>query len=260
MNIGTGKDLDDFVINDINIPFHLINICEPGEEYNIFRYQNDFIKVYEDITSRGKQPVLCGGSGLYVESVLKNYKLINVPVNDILRNELSDKTDEELADILNQFTTPHNITDVMYRKRLIRAIEIAVYQTENDVDEQIPELEYVIFAIRFDRDRLKKRITDRLRARFEEGMVDEAKKLLDMGVSKEKLIYYGLEYKYLAEYLDGQYNYNDMFQKLNSSIHRFSKRQMTWFRRMEKNGIGINWIDGDLSMEEKINLVLKKLK
>ena len=260
MDIGTGKDLDDFTINDKNIPYHLINICEPGEEYNIYRYQKDFLEVYNDIVSRNKQPILCGGSGLYVESVLKNYKLMNVPINEKLRNSFEEKTDEELGEILQSYTTPHNTTDLMYRKRLIRAIEIADYQLKNNIDEQLPELDYIIFGIRFERDLLKKRITERLRSRFKEGMVEEAKKLLEMGISKDKLIYYGLEYKFLAEHLDGQYNYNDMYQKLNSAIHRFSKRQMTWFRRMEKNDFDINWIEGKLSLDKKIEFVMKLLK
>ncbi|NOR45761.1 MAG: tRNA (adenosine(37)-N6)-dimethylallyltransferase MiaA [Candidatus Delongbacteria bacterium] len=260
MDIGTGKDLDDFTIDDKKIPYHLINICEPGEEYNIYRYQKDFLEVYKDIISRNKQPILCGGSGLYVESVLKNYKLMNVPINEQLRNNLEEKTDEELAIVLQSYTTPHNTTDLMYRKRLIRAIEIADYQSKSNIDEQLPELDHIIFGIRFERDMLKKRITERLRARFDEGMIDEAKNLLDMGISKDKLIYYGLEYKFLAEYLDGQYNYNDMYQKLNSAIHRFSKRQMTWFRRMEKNGFDINWIEGKLSLEDKIKFGMNLLK
>lgn len=260
MDIGTGKDIDDFTIKNKNIPYHLIDICEPGEEYNIFRYQKDFMRVYNNIISRGKQPLLCGGSGLYVESVLKNYKLMNVPINDKLRNSLEKKNENELAEILKSYTTPHNTTDLMYRKRLIRAIEIADYQSKNDINKILPELDYIIFGIKFDRDVLKKRITERLRARFDEGMIDETKKLLGMGVTKEKLIYYGLEYKFLAEYLDGQYNYNDMFQKLNSAIHRFSKRQMTWFRRMERNDFKIYWIDGKLSLEDKISNLLKNLK
>ena len=260
MDIGTGKDLDDFTIDDINIPYHLINICEPGEEYNIYRYQKDFLEVYNDIISRNKQPILCGGSGLYVESVLKNYKLMNVPINEKLRKELDLKNDEELATILQSYTTPHNTTDLMYRKRLIRAIEIADYQSKSNIDEQLPELDHIIFGIRFERNILKKRITERLRSRFKDGMVEEAEKLLEMGISKDKLIYYGLEYKFLAEHLDGQYNYNDMYQKLNSAIHRFSKRQMTWFRRMEKKGFDINWIEGRLSLEEKSKFVIKVLK
>ena len=260
MDIGTGKDLDDFTIKDTMIPYHLINICEPGEEYNIYRYQKDFLEVYKDIVLRKRQPILCGGSGLYVESVLKNYKLMNVPINAEMRRSFEEKTDEELGMILKKYTTPHNTTDLMYRKRLIRAIEIADYQLKNNIDKQLPELDHIIFGICFERNVLKKRITERLRSRLEEGMIEEAKKLLEMGISKDKLIYYGLEYKYLAEYLDGQYNYNDMYQKLNSAIHRFSKRQMTWFRRMEKNGFKINWVDGELSIEEKIKFLINSLK
>ena len=260
MDIGTGKDIADFSIDGKSIPYHLIDICEPGEEYNIYRYQKDFLEVYKDIVSRNKQPILCGGSGLYVESVLKNYKLMNVPINEKLRKELDLKSYEELATILQSYTTPHNTSDLMYRKRLIRAIEIADYQSKNNIEEQLPELDHIIFGIRFERNILKKRITERLRSRFKDGMVEEAEKLLEMGISKDKLIYYGLEYKFLAEHLDGQYNYNDMYQKLNSAIHRFSKRQMTWFRRMEKNGFKINWIDGKLSIADKIEFITNVLK
>lgn len=261
MTIGTGKDLEDYVINGKTIPYHLIDICDAGEEYNVFRFKQDFERVYKEITSRGKIPLLCGGSGLYIEAVLKDYNLINVPPDEKLRVELQNKTDEELTETLKGMTALHNISDTSNRKRLIRAIEIAAYQKEKNIpNNKLPDLNYIIFAIDFERKELKKRITDRLKERLRNGMVEEAKDLLKGGITKEKLVYYGLEYKYLAEYLDGQYNYNDMFQKLNSAIHRFSKRQMTWFRKMERDGFTINWIDGTLRFEDKLKYALKQME
>jgi tRNA dimethylallyltransferase len=261
MTIGTGKDIEDYNISGKQIPYHLIDICDAGEEYNVFRFKNDFDRAYSEISSRGKLPVLCGGSGLYIEAVLKDYNLINVPPDEKLRKDLEPKTDEELTGILKSMTALHNISDTSNRKRLIRAIEIAAYQKDKNIKENsLPELNYIIFAIDFERNELKKRITERLKERLKNGMIEEAKALLESGVTKDKLIYYGLEYKYLAEYLDGQYNYNDMFQKLNSAIHRFSKRQMTWFRKMERDGFKINWIDGKLPFEDKVEFVLNKIK
>ena len=256
MTIGTGKDLDDYIISGKEIPYHLIDICEAGEEYNVFRYKQDFERIYESIKSRAKLPVLCGGSGLYIEAVLKDYSLLDVPPDEKLREELTVRTDEELTEMLKGLTALHNISDTSNRKRLIRAIEIATYQTTNPIRNKKIMPGSVIFGIRFERDVLKERITERLKNRLKEGMVEEAKSLLESGVSKDKLVYYGLEYKYLAEYLAGQYNYNDMFQKLNSAIHRFSKRQMTWFRKMERDGFEINWIDGRQSDDEKLKKAL----
>ncbi len=260
MSIGTGKDLEEYNAGGKSVPYHLIDICDAGEEYNVFRFKQDFESVYNDITARGKTPVLCGGSGLYIESVLKDYKLLNVPVNEKLRKELETMSDEELSSMLSELTVPHNISDTSYRKRLIRAVEIALWQKDHPVDDPVNNLKYIIFGIHFERETIKKRITQRLRQRLDEGMVREAQLLLNEGVSKEKLIYYGLEYKYLSEYLDGQYSYNDMFQKLNSAIHRFAKRQMTWFRKMERDGMKINWIDGNLPDEEKVRYALDILK
>jgi len=260
MSIGTGKDLDDYCINGKNIPYHLIDICDAGEEYNVFRFKQDFRRTYEDIISRGKTPVLCGGSGLYIEAVLKDYGLINVPENPELRKELENKTYDELTEMLSGLTALHNISDTSNRKRLLRAIEIALYQKNHPLENLKEPMDFIIFGIQFEREKIKARITERLRSRLKNCMVEEAKALLDKGISKDKLIYYGLEYKFLAEYLDGQYNFNDMFQKLNSAIHRFAKRQMTWFRKMERDGIKINWIEGNLSADEKINEALKILE
>lgn len=253
MDIGTGKDIEDYTIEGKEIPYHLLDIVEPGYEYNVFEYQKDFLKAYNDITSRGKIPILCGGSGLYLEAALKGYKLINVPVDENLRSELEVKSDEELLELLKSMRKLHNTSDSMYRKRLIRAIEIELYYKEHDdIDLNFPKLNALVFGINFDRKIVRQRITERLKERLKGGMLAEVQKLLDKGVTKEKLVYYGLEYKFISQYLTGEFKYNDMFQKLNSAIHQFSKRQMTWFRRMEKNGTDINWLDGQLPLKEKI--------
>jgi tRNA dimethylallyltransferase len=261
MTIGTGKDLADYEIAGKKIPYHLIDICDAGEEYNVFRFVSDFKCAYSDIISRNKIPVLCGGSGLYIEAVLKDYSLVNVPPDEKLRAGLENKSDEELTEMLKNMTAVHNISDTSNRKRLLRAIEIASYQIENPIRKNdLPELKFEIFALNFERSVLKKRITERLKARLDSGMIEEAGSLLNSGISKDKLVYYGLEYKYLAEYLDGQYSYNDMFQKLNAAIHRFSKRQTTWFRKMERDGFNINWIDGRLTMQGKLKSALDILE
>ncbi len=260
MTIGTGKDIDDYIVNGKNIPYHLIDICEAGEEYNVFRFKQDFERSYDDIRSKNRTPVLCGGSGLYIEAVLKDYGLIDVPSDPQLRKKLENKTDEELSKILSGLTALHNISDTSNRKRLLRAIEIAEYQKDRPLENLKAPLKFTIFGIHFERDMIKRRITERLRQRLDDGMVREAQMLLNSGISNDKLVYYGLEYKYLAEYLDGQYTYNDMFQKLNSAIHRFAKRQMTWFRKMERDGMKINWIDGNLPLKEKIRRALNILE
>lgn len=262
MDLGTGKDYDDYIINGKKIPYHLIDIVDAGTEYNIYEYQKDFWKAYEDIKLRGKVPILCGGSGLYIEAVLEGYELTSVPVNESLREKLEKHTDDELRNMLANMKKLHNKTDTDSRKRLIRAIEIETYAVENEVDSSdFKKLNPFIFGLNTDRQIVRKRITKRLRERLEGGLVDEAKKLLDSGVSSEMLVFYGLEYKFLAEYLAGEYSYNDMFQKLNSAIHRFSKRQMTWFRRMERNGYEIHWLSSEKMMKNKIyeaKLLLKK--
>lgn len=257
MTIGTGKDIGEYTVSGKDIPYHLIDICDAGEEYNVFRFKHDFESVYSDITARGKTPVLCGGSGLYIESVLKDYGLIDVPSDTKLRKELENKSDDNLAGILSKLTALHNISDTSNRKRLLRAIEIAAYQKVHPLENLKEPLKFIMFGIHFEREIIKKRITERLRQRLDEGMVREAQMLFNEGISKDKLVYYGLEYKFLAEYLDGQYGYNDMFQKLNSAIHRFAKRQMTWFRKMERDGMVINWIDGNLSLNDKLEYALK---
>lgn len=283
MDIGTGKDLEDYQLPDGRIvPYHLVDICEAGEKYNLFRYQQDFVKAYEDIASRGKQVVLCGGTGLYIEAVLKNYNLQRVPENKALRASMEGKTLEELTAILEDLkkqtgSNMHNKTDVDSCKRAIRAIEIETYMLENDNSNSRTKIsepslasmsestsksdstsisQPLIFGTDISRELRRKRITQRLDARLEEGMVDEVKRILDGGVPPEDLIYYGLEYKYVTMYLIGELSYDEMRRQLEIAIHQFAKRQMTWFRGMEKRGLHINWIDYELPMEAKVQKIL----
>lgn len=260
MDIGTGKDLDDYRIDDREIPHHLIDIVDPGYEYNVFEFQKDFLNAYNEIDKRGNMPILCGGTGLYIESVLKGYKLIDVPRNDALREELELIDDSTLIEMLEAYKTLHNTTDISERERLIRAIEIQKYYDEHpEIDTSFPKIETKIFGIDFDRRIVRMRITERLQERLENGMIDEVKGLLDNGLRPEQLTFYGLEYKWITEYIEGKLAYNEMFRRLNTAIHQFSKRQMTWFRRMEKQGFEINWINGNLSLPEKIAFILKNL-
>lgn len=257
MDIGTGKDLADFEIDGKKIPYHLIDIVDAGTEYNVFEYQKDFLKVYENIIQRNKTPILCGGSGLYIDAVVKGYHFLEVPENTDLRNELEQKSIDELNTMLLNYKTAHNTTDSIYKKRIIRAIEVAKFQTENEaLIRDFPKINHIIFGIDFDREIIKKRITERLKHRLEnEGMIDEVKQLIANGVDPEKLKFYGLEYKLITQYLQNELNYNDMYQKLNTAIHQFAKRQSTWFRKMEKDGFKIHWIDGNLSLEEKLAII-----
>lgn len=261
MDIGTGKDLADFEVNGVKIPYHLIDIVDAGAEYNVFEYQKDFLKAYETVLKNNNTPILCGGSGLYIDAVVKGYRFLEVPENTELRADLDQKSIEELNNMLSNYKTIHNTTDSIYKKRIIRAIEVAKFQTENDaLIRDFPKIEHLIFGIDFDREIIKNRITDRLKHRLEhEGMIDEVKTLIANGVDPEKLKFYGLEYKLITQHLQDELSYNDMFQKLNSAIHQFAKRQMTWYRKMEKDGFTINWIDGNLPLEEKINFIAKFL-
>ncbi len=260
MDIGTGKDLADYTVNNIEIPHHLVDIVDPGYEYNVFEFQRDFLEAYNKIDERGSIPILCGGTGLYIESVLKGYKLINVPNNESLREELVLKEDEELVEILASFKNLHNTTDSSERERLIRAIEIQKYYDDNpEIDTHFPEIDTKIFGIDYDRRVVRMRITERLEERLQTGMIEEVEGLLNSGVKPEQLTFYGLEYKWVTDHLEGNLAYNEMFRRLNTAIHQFSKRQMTWFRRMEKQGFEINWIDGNLSLNEKIAFILNKL-
>ncbi|MCD6565737.1 MAG: tRNA (adenosine(37)-N6)-dimethylallyltransferase MiaA [Bacteroidales bacterium] len=258
MDIGTGKDYDDYIIEDREVPCHLVDICNAGERYSVYRYQKDFLTVYNEISDRNKLPVLCGGTGMYIESVLKGYRLLKVPVNKNLRDNLERKTMNEMKNILEGYGDLHNITDVTQRKRLVRAIEIAKYYSDhNNEEEEFPEINSLVAGIKFDRNSRRKRISDRLKDRLKGGMIEEVKSLLESGVSAETLIYYGLEYKFITWYLQKRISYDEMFSQLETSIHRFAKRQMTWFRRMERNGIEIKWLDGYLPLNEKVEKVME---
>jgi tRNA dimethylallyltransferase len=260
MDIGTGKDLSEYEIDGKQIPYHLIDIVKAGAEYNVYEYQKDFIKVFSDFEKREAFPVLCGGTGMYIQSVLQGYQLIQVPNNEELRKELEQKDIEELVEILKSYGPLHNKTDIEHRKRLIRAIEIADFtQKHGEKKMEFPEIKPIIFGIHFEPEELRKRITFRLKQRLSEGMVEEVKSLLDKGLDYDKLKYYGLEYKFVSMYLSGELNYNDMYQKLNSAIHQFAKRQRTWFRKMEREGYEINWVDGKLGLDEKLEVVMKLL-
>ena len=261
MDLGTGKDLIDYTVNGKQIPYHLIDIADPGYKYNVFEYQRDFLTAYETIKQKGKLPVLCGGTGLYLESVLKGYKLLPVPENPELRAQLADKSLEELTGILQQYKTLHNITDVDTAKRAIRAIEIEEYYAHTPVDERtFPKLNSLIIGVDIDRELRREKISRRLRQRLDEGMVDEVRRLIEQGIQPDDLIYYGLEYKYLTLYVIGKLTYEEMYQELEIAIHQFAKRQMTWFRGMERRGFTIHWMDAGLPMEEKIAFVQAKLK
>ncbi|MEX0988569.1 MAG: tRNA (adenosine(37)-N6)-dimethylallyltransferase MiaA [Bacteroidales bacterium] len=256
MTIGTGKDYEDYEAGGEKVPYHLVDIMEPGTDYNVFEFQKDFLAVCEDLVNRKKLPVLCGGSGLYVESVLRQYTLLRVPVNEQLRLELEYKAQDELINILEQYGPLHNRTDTMTRSRTVRAIEIADYMQRADVSEpDMPELNSLTIGIAYARDVRRSRISERLKQRLELGMIEEAEALLAQGVSHEKLEYYGLEYKFMSRYLRGELSEEDMFSQLNTAIHQFAKRQMTYFRGMERRGIPIHWIDGLLPMEEKLKLI-----
>ena len=287
MDIGTGKDLADYVVrregvrregvrregekerrsketgDSRKVPYHLIDICEPGTKYNLFEYQQDFFDAYQDIRSRGAVPILCGGTGLYIEAVLKGYQLSPVPQNQALRDSLEGKSLEELTTMLTDLkarngSNMHNTTDVDSCQRAIRAIEIETYNLEHPTPRrELPPVDSIIIGVDIDRELRREKITRRLKARLEDGMVDEVKALLDEGIPADDLIYYGLEYKFVTEYLVGKLSYDEMFTRLEIAIHQFAKRQMTWFRGMERRGFKINWIDATLPMEEKISLILQ---
>ncbi len=257
MSLGTGKDIADYTIDNVQIPYHLIDIADAGSKYNVYEFQKDFFKVYNDIKVRGSQPILCGGSGLYIEAVLKEYKLISVPDNPELRSWMKEQPDEVLIKMLASYKKLHNQTDTSNRKRLERAIEIEEYYANNQVDETpLPKINNIIFGVRYSRNNERSRITCRLKQRLKDGMVDEVKALIDSGVNPDDLIYYGLEYKFITQYIIGQITYEEMFTLLNNAIAQFAKRQMTWFRRMERNGFEINWIQGNLPIAEKVGIVM----
>lgn len=263
MDIGTGKDLADYTVDGRQIPYHLIDIAEPGTKYNLFQYQHDFIRAYNGIVERGAQPILCGGTGLYIEAVLKGYRLAPVPENKELRARLEGKTLAELTETLaglkrRNGSVMHNTTDVDTAKRAIRAIEIETFNGENPAAAaDMPTIDYIIIGVGIDREERRRRITERLRQRLDSGMADEVRALLNSGVAAEDLIYYGLEYKFVTEYVIGRTTRDEMFRSLEIAIHQFAKRQMTWFRGMERRGFTIHWIDAMLPMEEKVNEIRK---
>jgi len=266
MDIGTGKDLTDYhpVVDGspVDIPYHLIDICEPGTKYNLFQYQQDFFDAYRQIRDRGALPILCGGTGLYIEAVLKGYKLSPVPQNPELRQQLEGHTLDELTQMLTCLkaktgSNMHNKTDVDSCQRAIRAIEIETYNLAHPVPRrELPPVDSIIIGVDIDRELRREKITRRLRARLDEGMVDEVQRLLDEGIAADDLIYYGLEYKYVTEYLVGRLSYDEMFRQLEIAIHQFAKRQMTWFRGMERRGFTIHWIDATLPLEQKLQLIM----
>lgn len=261
MDIGTGKDLSDYVVDGVSIPYHLIDIADPGYKYNLFEYQRDFLSAYQDIKGRGVFPILCGGTGLYIESVLKAYKMMPVPQNEELRQSLEGKSLEELTAILSTYKTLHNTTDVDTAKRAIRAIEICEYYRSHPQDfVDFPAINSLVVGVDIARDLRREKISKRLRARLDEGMVDEVRRILDSGVSAEDMIYYGLEYKYLTNYVIGNLTYEQMVSELEIAIHQFAKRQMTWFRGMERRGFTIHWVDACLPMDEKVEVIRKLLQ
>lgn len=257
MDLGTGKDLVDYVVDGRPVPYHLIDIVEPGYKYNVFEYQRDFLKAYEDISATGKLPILCGGTGMYIESVLKGYRLLPVPENPELRASLEGKSLEELTHILEGYKKLHNSTDVDTAKRAIRAIEIEEYYKQQLPEyREFPSLKSLIIGVDIDRELRREKITRRLKQRLDEGMVEEVRSLLEEGIPAENLIYYGLEYKFLTQYAIGELTYEEMFHQLETAIHQFAKRQMTWFRGMERRGFTIHWLDAKLPMEEKLEQII----
>ena len=263
MDIGTGKDLADYIVDGQQVSYHLIDICEPGTKYNLFEYQQDFFEVYQEIQGRDAVPILCGGTGLYIEAVLKGFHLSPVPQNQELRDSLEGKSLAELTEMLKDLkaktgSNMHNTTDVDSCQRAIRAIEIETYNLQHPTPRrELPPVDSLIIGIDIDRELRREKITRRLKARLDGGMVEEVKALLDDGIPAEDLIYYGLEYKFVTEYLTGALSYDEMVRRLEIAIHQFAKRQMTWFRGMERRGFKINWIDATLPMEEKISQILQ---
>ncbi|MCD7975721.1 MAG: tRNA (adenosine(37)-N6)-dimethylallyltransferase MiaA [Tannerellaceae bacterium] len=261
MDIGTGKDLADYVVNGKLIPYHLIDICEPGYKYNVFEYQHDFFRAYESIREKGKIPVLCGGTGMYIEAVIKGYKLLDVPENPELREFLKDKSLKELEEILSGYKVLHNKTDVDTAQRAIRTIEIEeYYKNEAPAQTEYEPIDSLIIGIDINRELRREKISKRLRTRLEEGMVEEVKGILATGVQPEDLIYYGLEYKFLTLYIIGEISYEEMVSQLEIAIHQFAKRQMTWFRGMERRGFTIHWLEATLPTEVKIEKTLHLLQ
>ena len=260
MDLGTGKDLEDYTVNGRQIPYHLIDIVEPGYKYNVFEYQRDFLNAYNQVRLKEKLPILCGGTGMYIESVLKGYRLLPVPENPELRDSLAGKSLEDLTRLLSTYKKLHNSTDVDTVKRAIRAIEIEEYYKQQSPEyREFPQINSLIVGVDIERELRREKISRRLKQRLDEGMVDEVKALLDSGIPSEDLIYYGLEYKYLTLYVLGELSFDEMFHQLEIAIHQFAKRQMTWFRGMERRGFTIYWLDACLPMEDKVEKIINLL-
>jgi tRNA dimethylallyltransferase len=260
MDLGTGKDLADYEVEGRHIPYHLIDIVEPGTKYNVFQYQQDFLRAYKDIADKGKLPIVCGGSGLYIESILRGYRMEDVPENKALRQQLEGKSLEELTEILKTYKTLHNTVQTDTAKRAIRAIEIADFYEQHGISQTAegnqPLYHPLVIGVKIDRELRREKISRRLRQRLDEGMVEEVKGLLAEGIAAEDLIYYGLEYKFLTLYVTGQLSYEEMVSQLEIAIHQFAKRQMTWFRGMVRRGVMIHWVEATLPMEEKIKTIM----
>ena len=260
MDIGTGKDYNDYKLNGKTIPYHLIDIADPGYKYNVFEYQRDFFKVYKSLKERNVFPVVCGGSGMYADSIITGYKMMEVPPDTGLRKRLEKKSMEELTGILSAMKNLHNTTDIDTKKRVIRAIEIEHYNKNRKAHiSNIPKINSLVVGVRLDRDSRRRNITRRLHQRLDSGMIEEVKRLIMSGVESDMLIYYGLEYKYITHYLLGKINYDKMVADLEIAIHQFAKRQMTWFRGMEKKGTKIHWIDGEMPMDDKVARIINLL-
>lgn len=256
LNLGTGKDYADYIVNGEKIPYHLIDVHPAGYQYNVYEYQKDFITIFNKLNEKRKWPILCGGSGLYIQASIQGYQLIQVPVNENLRIVLEGKSLEELANILSNYHTLHNTTDVDTPKRAIRAIEIAEYYKNNNPETfDYPAIYPLLVGVRFPRDIERERITMRLKQRLDAGMIKEVEDLLHNGVTPDQLLYYGLEYKYLTLFLTSKITYDEMFNQLNTAIHQFAKRQMTWFRRMERSGMKIHWLDGNMPIDQKVSQI-----
>ncbi len=261
MDLGTGKDYDDYVVDGKKIPYHLVDFADPGYEYNVFEFRRDFLKAFGEIVSKKKVPVLCGGTGMYLEAVLSGYRLVEVPENKALRIALESKSLKELNQILAGYRKVHNTTDSTDLSRIIRAIEIEEYKKSHPREEEdFPEIKHYIFGLHFERSEIRQRITARLKQRLNQGMVDEVKHLLNKGLKPEQLTFYGLEYRYLTDYVIEKITYDEMFRLLNTAIHQFAKRQMTWFRRMEKKGFKIHWLDGKMPIGEKLSEIERRVQ
>lgn len=261
MDIGTGKDIEEYSFGGMKIPYHLIDIVEPGYEFNVYEFHREFHAAYSDIVSRGKMPIMCGGSGLYLDAVISGYKFNKVPLNEFLRRNLDELTDEELVRKLKTYGPLHNITDTQDRNRLVRAIEIAEFERKNkDVADDLPIIDSINFGIRFERETIRRKVTERLEYRLENGLIEEVRGLLESGLKPDQLIFYGLEYKFVTMLVTNLIEYSEMFTLLNTAIHQYAKKQITWYRKMEKKGVKIHWIDGNINLDNKLTVILGILR